>query len=406
MTAEMTRKGVFAFVTIVAMSVAGAACSKVPLTSPTGSTITMTTDRNVLPLNGQAILRAVVIESSGTPVQNGTVVTFSPTLGSVDPIEAKTVNGIATATFNAGGVSGKSSINAFSGGTKTTAATEITIGSAAAKSIAITATPSSVSQSGGTVTISALVLDESGNPLPGVNVTFSADAGQLSATAALTDANGIARTSLQTTSTAKVTALAGTATKDVTVTVTAAPPVSITAPDTGTEGVPVSITVSTTASGSTARQIQSVTVDFGDGSAETRTGVTGSVGFSHTYGRPGGYTITAQAVDVAGNTGVASKAITIAGATLPTVSISASPNPVPSSANGLTTFTVTASSTGAPLRNVTVRNMTSGGEVIFSGTGSGSFSHRFGGTGTYNIQASATDANGNTGTTSTVVVVQ
>jgi hypothetical protein len=50
--------------------------------------------------------------------------------------------------------------------------------------------------------------------------------------------------------------------------------------------------------------------------------------------------------------------------------------------------------------------MTSGGEVIYSGTGGGSFSHRFGGTGTYTIQASATDANGNVGTTSTVVVVQ
>jgi len=404
MTAEMTRKALVAIVAIVA--VAGAACSKVPLTSPTGSTITMTTDRSVLPLNGQAILRAVVIESSGTPVQNGTMVTFAPTLGSVDPVEAKTVNGVATATFNAGGVSGKSAITAFSGGTKTAAATEITIGAAAAKSIAISATPSSVSQSGGTVTISALILDESGNPLPGVNVTFSADTGQLSSTSALSDSAGVARTTLQTTSTSKVTATAGTATKDVTVTVTAAPPVSITAPDTGTEGVPVSITVATTATGSTARQIQSLTVDFGDGSAETRTGVTGSVGFSHTYGRTGGYTITATAIDVAGNTGTASKAITIAGATLPTVSISASPNPVPPANNGLTTFTVTASATGAPLRNVTVRNMTSGGEVIYSGTGGGTFSHKFGGTGTYTIQATATDANGNSGNTSTVVVVQ
>src|SRR5215212_6752233 len=221
----MTRTRTLAVVTIVVGSLAAAACSKVPLTSPTGSTITMTSDRSVLPLNGQATLRAVVIESGGTPVQNGTMVTFAPTLGSVAPIEAKTVNGVATATFSAGSVSGKSSITAFSGGTKTTAATEITIGSAAAKSIALSATPSSVSQSGGTVTISALVLDEAGNALPGVNVTFSADTGQLSQTSALSDANGVARTTLQTTQTSKVTATAGTATKDVTVTVTPAPTV-------------------------------------------------------------------------------------------------------------------------------------------------------------------------------------
>lgn len=401
----MIRKSAFAFVTIVALSVAAAACSKVPLTSPTGSTITMTTDRSVLPLNGQATLRAVVIESSGTPVQNGTMVTFSPTLGSVDPVEAKTVNGIATATFNAGGVSGKSSINAFSGGAKTTAATEITIGAAAAKSIAISATPSSVSQSGGTVTISALVLDEAGNPLPGVNVTFSADTGQLSLTSALTDSNGVARTQLQTTSTSKVTALAGTATKDVTVTVTAAPPVSITVDtSTPTEGVPVSITVATTATGSTARQIQSLTVDFGDGSAETRTGVTGSVGFSHTYGRSGGYTIIATAVDVAGNTGVASKAITVAAATLPTVTLTASPNPIPAPDNGLTTLTISATATGAPMRSVIIR--LANGDVLYSGTGNGSVAYRFVRPGSYTVIGTATDANGNTGQTSIVVVAQ
>src|SRR5690349_2694125 len=120
---------------------AAVGCDSVPLTSPTGSTITMTSDRSVLPLNGVATLRAVVIESAGTPVQNGTSVTFSSTLGSVEPFEAKTVNGIATATFNAGGVSGKTAITAFSGGAKTTAATEITIGAAAAKTIALSATP-------------------------------------------------------------------------------------------------------------------------------------------------------------------------------------------------------------------------------------------------------------------------
>jgi len=391
---------------LVVVSLIASGCEKVPLTSPTGSTITLTSDRSVLPLNGSATLRAVVVESSGTPVQNGTMVTFSSTLGSVDPIEAKTVNGVATAAFNAGSVSGSSEINAFSGGAKTATATKITIGSLAAKTVAVSATPSSVSQSGGTVTISALVMDEAGNALPGVNVTFSADTGQLSATTALTDSSGVARTTLTTTQTSKVTATAGSAKADVTVTVTAAPTVTITA-DNGTEGVPLPITISTAASGSTpARQIQTLIVDFGDGTSETRSNVTGSVGFTHTYTRARGYTISATAVDVAGNTGVASKAIVIAPATLPTVSLSASPNPVPSSANGLTTITVTASSTGSPLRNVTVRDQTSGGEVIYSGTGSGSFSHRFGGTGTYTLQGTATDANGNTGSTTTVVVVQ
>lgn len=111
---QMIRSSIFVLALLSLVALGGAACSSVPLTSPTGSTITMTSDRSVLPLNGQATLRAVVIEESGTPVQNGTVVTFTSTLGTVDPVEVKTVNGVATATFNAGSVSGKTSINAFS----------------------------------------------------------------------------------------------------------------------------------------------------------------------------------------------------------------------------------------------------------------------------------------------------
>ena len=93
----MTRLHSLAAVAACTTVLVGAACDSVPLTSPTGSTITMTSDRTVLPLNGVATLRAVVVESAGTPVQNGTSVTFSSTLGSVEPFEAKTVNGIATA---------------------------------------------------------------------------------------------------------------------------------------------------------------------------------------------------------------------------------------------------------------------------------------------------------------------
>src|SRR5688572_12557113 len=63
------------------------ACDSVPLTSPTGSTITLSIDRNVLPLNGEATLRAVVTESSGTAVHNGTMVTFQPAIGTTSPPE-------------------------------------------------------------------------------------------------------------------------------------------------------------------------------------------------------------------------------------------------------------------------------------------------------------------------------
>src|SRR5687768_11971783 len=95
------------------------ACDSVPLTSPTGSTISLSIDRSILPLNGQATVRAVVTESSGTPVHNGTTVTFQPSIGRTDPVDAQTVNGIATVTYLAGAVSGTGFIHAFSGGART-----------------------------------------------------------------------------------------------------------------------------------------------------------------------------------------------------------------------------------------------------------------------------------------------
>ena len=382
-------------ISVIAVVLVGlqVSCERVPLTAPTESTITITSDRSVLPLNGQATLRAVVIESGGTPVHNGTTVTFTTTLGTVDPIEAKTVNGIATATFNAGAISGKSVINAFSGGAATGTATEITIGAAAAGSIAVSATPSSVSQSGGTVTIAALVLDASGNPLPGVNVTFSATTGQLNPTTALTDATGVARAQLTTTQTSTVTATAGTATKDVTVTVSAAPTVTIDAPATGIAGVPIAVTV--TASGGTAaapRQLQSLTVDFGDGTVETRANVTGSAAFTHSYSQARGYTITATATDVSGNTGVASRAIVISRAT-PTVSVTLS-DTTPQ-VNQIIGFTITGTpATGGPPIE-SVRAMIDG-TLVFSGSGStGAFSKGFSAVGTYLLEVQATDAAGN-----------
>ncbi|HEX6161751.1 MAG TPA: Ig-like domain-containing protein [Vicinamibacterales bacterium] len=386
-------------------AVLAAACERVALTAPTASTITITSDQAVLPLNGTATLRAVVIEAGGTPVHNGTTVTFTSTLGIVDPVEAKTVNGIATATFKAGSTSGKSTIKAFSGGAVTATGVDVTIGSAAAKSIALTATPSSVSQSGGTVTVAALVLDESGNPLPGVPVNFSADAGQLNPTTALSDASGVARTQLSTTQTSKVTATAGTATKDVTVNASAAPTVAITAPDTGNIGFPVTMTVTASSGPATApRQIQTLTVDFGDGTAETRTNVTGTAAFTHTYNQARAYTITAVATDVAGNTGSASDSIVINRAQ-PTATLTAPATVDYSDTSGIAGFTVgaTAAAGQPPVQSVVVR--LGDGTVIYSGSSGGSFTYQFGGTGTYAVNATVTDTAGGVGTASAVVRV-
>ena len=384
----------------VLLALGAAACDKVPLTSPTGSTITLTVNQTTVPVNGTIDVIAAVIESAGTAVHDGTSVIFTGGLGTFTPIEAQTVGGLARTTFR-GTTSGTVKIGAFSGAAKATEV-EIKVGTAAATTMVISATPSSVSQSGGTVTVAAQVLDVSGNPLPGVNVTFSADAGQLNPTSALSDSSGVARTQLTTSQTSRVTATAGAATKDVTVTVSAAPTITVTAPDTGTAGTPVAITVAVTGGTAAApRQVQSLSVNFGDGAVETRSNVTGSVSFTHTYQQPGGYTITATAVDVSGNTGVASDSIVIARQQLPTTTLSA---PATTTAANPITVTFAASAT-APAQIVSARVTLQDGTVIYNGTNANSFNYKFAGPGTYTLTGVVTDSSGNSATASTTVQV-
>jgi hypothetical protein len=406
-TIPMYRLFALAVVTIAVV----VACDTVPLTSPTGSTISLSIDKSVLPINGQATVRAVVTESSGTAVHNGTMVTFQPSIGTVNPPEAPTINGIATATFLAGTASGTGFIHAFSGpartgsGNASSGGVEVKIGAAAAGALSVSSTPPSISQSGGTVTISALVLDSANNPLPGVNVLFTASNGALSATQALSDANGIARVTLTTSQTSTVTAIAGSAKGDTQVVVSTAPNMTVTAAD-GTAGLPISITVGFTggSGNSSPRQIATLTVDFGDGTSDTRTNVTGAVALTHTYQQAGGYVVTARAVDVDGNTGIASDATTITHAPQPTVTLTASDNNP--TVNEVFTMTVTATAANAntPIRSVVVR--TNDGTVLYSGSGSGTFAVQFTSPGTRTITATATDANNQSGTTSTVVIVQ
>src|SRR3954454_14038067 len=92
---------------ILAPALLAAACDKVPLLAPTGSVITLVSPVTALPANGATNIPAQIIEASGTPPQRGTLVSFTTTLGIIQPSEAETdVNGRATVRFQAGAGSG------------------------------------------------------------------------------------------------------------------------------------------------------------------------------------------------------------------------------------------------------------------------------------------------------------
>ena len=69
------------------------ACDSVPLVAPTGSTVRVVVADASIANGGSTAVLAAVTELAGTPVHDGTVVTFSTTLGAVHPAEAPRCGG-------------------------------------------------------------------------------------------------------------------------------------------------------------------------------------------------------------------------------------------------------------------------------------------------------------------------
>jgi len=306
-------------------AILSATCEHSPLTAPTNSTISLTAGTRVLPVGGSTQLTAEVIEQAGTPVQNGTTVRFFTTLGRVDPAEAQTRNGIATATFFAGDDSGIADVRATSGGasgstgTTTTPAPgtttptssggsslQITIGAAAIKTVTVRVNPATVSQNGGTVQVVATVASDTGRLLSNIPVSFNATHGTLSSGSATTNAAGEASVTLNTNAETDVTATAGAVTSTATkITVLPAPSILLTCA-VGSSGNCAAISAgetvtftATRAMGSSA--IATSTLDFGDGQSVSLGSLSSPQSVAHRYNQAGTYTAQLSATDVNGD---------------------------------------------------------------------------------------------------------
>src|SRR5918993_2717894 len=184
------RSAGIALVTLLAFPFALiSACDKVPLLAPTGSVITLLAGTTTVSLNSEITIIATVIENgtapagtgtgtgtgtttttrtgAGTPVQNGTLISFTTTLGRIEPSEARTHNGQVSVRFISGSASGTATITAYSGGASAQL-NNLKIGTAAAKTVSVTTTPQSLGVMGGTTQVVATVVDEGGSPIGGV----------------------------------------------------------------------------------------------------------------------------------------------------------------------------------------------------------------------------------------------
>ena len=368
------------------------ACDKVPLLAPTESTITLTSSTTVVPVNGSAEITASVTESAGTPVQNGTVVTFTSSFGTIEPNEARTQGGKATVRFVASTQSGTARVGAFSGAARAEVV-ELLVGGAAATRIILTANPRTVSVTDGRSEIIATVLDASGNPLRGVPVTFAATTGQVSPGTAVTGDNGEARTTFTGSTSGRVSANAGGQTADVEITV-ASPGVTITPPATIEAGIAATFTLAP-ATGSGA--IREVVIDWGDGTTPTRLGtITGNTAVAHVFPRAGVFTIRATVTDAQGVTGTSTSVVNVTEQAGIPVTLTATPNPASiGSQAGLVNFTAGAGGLGGGSSASSFTwDFGDGGSAFTTGS---STNHRYTAPGTYIAVVTARTPAGNSG---------
>lgn len=173
----------------------------------TGASLILTATPQQIGSKGSSQLTVTGTDENGAPLPDGTQVSFSvKEAGRVSPNAVELMNGTATSIYFATAVSGDITITATSGSTQ--ASTTISVADSLAKKVFVSANPALLPGGGGTSVISAVVTDNVGTPLQGVNVKFSTTQGTLQSRGAFitTDNNGIATDTLNTTNDAVVKA--------------------------------------------------------------------------------------------------------------------------------------------------------------------------------------------------------
>lgn len=166
----------FSFLTVFA-------CDRVTPVAPVGSTITISVNPSRIDAEGEAALVTIIVrKEDGTPVNPGTQVNVSTTLGTLDPeVTFTDETGVAKSQLTGDGRIGMATVSATTGAAALVSV-EVQIGSVAA-SITLTATPSNVPKDPqgdeGVIELLALIRDDTGAPLGGGVVNFFAETGVL-----------------------------------------------------------------------------------------------------------------------------------------------------------------------------------------------------------------------------------
>ena len=154
-----------------------AACEEGTPVSPVGSILRISANPTRIGTNGISTISIQALRSNGNPVNPGTEIRLSTTIGRIDEVVHTDDDGVAHATLRGDGRAGTATVSAFSGAVDPVT-TDVAVGFPAG-SIRLSVSPTSIPETGGTIDLLASVRDDQGEPLPGASVNFLTDVGTL-----------------------------------------------------------------------------------------------------------------------------------------------------------------------------------------------------------------------------------
>ena len=382
-TVTLTSATILGSATVTATSGSVSDTTTVNFVSGAVNTVTVLATPDNLSADGTSTstITATVLDADSNPV-SGETISFTAVSGTLSAASANTnVSGVATVTYTApatvpGG--GTDTVTGTSTNGKTGNDT-INLVAATVGSVTVTAGSTSIVADGSSSTvITATVKDPSGNTIEdGTTVNFTTTAGTLSAASATTT-NGVATVTLTSSThlgTATVRATCGGVSNTVSVAfvsdvpnqvTVSATPSNLTADGTSTSTIRVVVLDANDNPVADGTQL-TFSVDYGtlsNLSATTTDGVA-TITYTAPSAVPAGDRATVTATTVNGVSGNA--AITLIGAQIATISLTASPTSLP--ADGASTATISATLTvvggGSPPDGTTVNfSITRGGGAI------------------------------------------
>jgi adhesin/invasin len=174
-------------------------CSKATPVAPSGAVLSISANPSQIGLNGASTITIFGSKPNGSPLDPGTQIRLSTTLGTIEGITTVQSGGTATATLRGDGRSGSAMVTAATGaGTAATAMTSVQIGIATGQKpvLLVSADPSNVPVQGSSL-ITIIARNSDGSPVSaGQQVLLTTTLGTLSPSRPLTKADGTATATL------------------------------------------------------------------------------------------------------------------------------------------------------------------------------------------------------------------